>query len=197
MAICFCGVCIPYNAIFPVIMIALKYIWDWIQINMLGRSKDVKKVDSSGSSAPNLRGSASENTSDVKDKNCTDKNCACEEPTSQTNGKSSKYPSDHFYLTKEHDLNGLLLDSPCVLKFTASWCKPCKKIEPLIDELSKQKEYAHVHFVSVDVDEFEDIQHSNSVLSLPTMIAFHGHKEHSRISGADTTKICDFLREAF
>ncbi len=180
MAFCFCGVCIPVNAIWPLVLIAFKYIWDWFQVNLLGK-------EASKASANSVKSKSVETDNDGRKGESSKKEC-CKD--------CNKFPKTHFYLEKEHDLKDILLDAPCILKFTASWCKPCKKIEPLFEELSKTPEYGNVHFVSVDVDEFEEIQNDYHVLKIPCLIALHGEKEHSRISGSDPEKICEFVAEA-
>lgn len=53
-----------------------------------------------------------------------------------------------------------------VIKFGATWCKPCNKIAPLYNKLPNI--YKEVIFLSVDIDEVEDIGGKCSVNSLPT-----------------------------
>jgi len=46
-------------------------------------------------------------------------------------------------------------NSPIVVDFTASWCKPCKKIAPFFEGLSKEYDG---FFVKVDVDEMDEVR---------------------------------------
>ena len=39
------------------------------------------------------------------------------------------------------------------LSFKANWCKPCKIIEPYINELSKMEQYKHISFINIDIDD--------------------------------------------
>ena len=36
-----------------------------------------------------------------------------------------------------------------IVKFSAAWCGPCKAMEPMLDELSK--EFNNISFVEIDV----------------------------------------------
>ena len=227
-AICFCGVCIPYNAIWPIILIAAKYVervvsivlcvlclsrlspppttltnplhpsythhdyrylWDWFQVHVLGREVKPKAKAVNGVAA------AAGTSSCCSDKDTATKSCANLRGTAT--GKSDKYPATHFYLTEEHNLSDILTDAPTLLKFTASWCKPCKKVEPFVDELSRQEEYKHIHFVSIDVDEHEDIMSEYSVTGIPVFVCMHGEREFSRMTGADEGKLMELLQAAY
>lgn len=43
-----------------------------------------------------------------------------------------------------------------ILKFSADWCGPCKKIQPLVDK-RKQELNENVQFFNIDIDETLDI----------------------------------------
>ena len=62
-------------------------------------------------------------------------------------------------------------DKPVFVKFTASWCGPCKQIAPLLDDLSL--EFADSYeFYELDVDENVSTAGSYGVQSIPTMKIF-------------------------
>lgn len=61
------------------------------------------------------------------------------------------------------------------IDFYATWCGPCKAIEPKIHEFSK--EYDGVKFLKINVDKFKDIMKNNKVRSLPTFILFENSGE--------------------
>lgn len=47
-------------------------------------------------------------------------------------------------------------DTPCIIDFWATWCGPCRKLDPVVEELAK--EYAgRVKFYKVNVDEEKEI----------------------------------------
>lgn len=55
-----------------------------------------------------------------------------------------------------------------VLDFSAEWCGPCKKLSPIIDELTL--EYTDVDIQKIDVDANKDLAVEYKVRSIPTII---------------------------
>lgn len=55
--------------------------------------------------------------------------------------------------------------------FFASWCPPCKRLAPVLDELSEAMG-DKMAFVKINVDENEKISKHFSIISIPTMIVF-------------------------
>jgi thiol-disulfide isomerase/thioredoxin len=43
-----------------------------------------------------------------------------------------------------------------IIRFTADWCGPCKKIDPIIQEFLKTK-HNNINFYTIDVDESLDL----------------------------------------
>ena len=80
-----------------------------------------------------------------------------------------------------------------VAKFTATWCGPCKRIQPKFFELSKETIFKHIKCICCDIDtvseddDFGDIVEKVSVL--PTFILFKKYNEFYKIisivEGAD------------
>ena len=58
---------------------------------------------------------------------------------------------------------------PVVLDFGATWCGPCKKLEPIIEELSKELEGKAI-FAKVDIDEAQSTAQKFGVMSVPTVV---------------------------
>lgn len=81
---------------------------------------------------------------------------------------------------------------PVFVRFTASWCKPCKAIEPLCSRLYSQ--YSEVcEMVCVDVDEHEDLTMAHKAVPIPTLLCFKRGQVVGRITGSDQEKIRDFV----
>ncbi|ANM29202.1 thioredoxin [Acidobacteria bacterium Mor1] len=58
---------------------------------------------------------------------------------------------------------------PVVVDFSASWCGPCKKLEPIVDEVAG--DYGEkVKVVKVDVDSAPGTAAKFAVLSVPTLL---------------------------
>jgi thioredoxin 1 len=72
---------------------------------------------------------------------------------------------------------------PVAVDFWATWCPPCKIIDPIVDELAK--EYAgKVVIGKVDADANPDVVGQLNVMSLPTMIFFKDGKPIKTLIGA-------------
>jgi thioredoxin 1 len=73
-------------------------------------------------------------------------------------------------------------DQPVLVDFTAEWCPPCKRLAPVLEELSA--EYAgHLLFTTLDTDENINLTAQYGVQSMPTMIIFRAGREVQRIVG--------------
>ena len=70
-----------------------------------------------------------------------------------------------------------------VLDFWATWCGPCKFMEPIIEEIEKELA-GKVEFEKINVDERQDIAAKHQVMSIPTYIIIKEDKEQERIIGA-------------
>jgi len=55
-----------------------------------------------------------------------------------------------------------------VKDFYADWCGPCKKQDPIIEEL--EEKHPDVTFEKVDVDESPDVAQQYGVKSVPTIV---------------------------
>lgn len=76
-----------------------------------------------------------------------------------------------------------------ILKLSAEWCGPCKRISPLFETLSKDNKYSNIYFAEVDMDKSPDICKEYIIDGLPTFILFKKNEEISRFSGANESKL--------
>ena len=64
-------------------------------------------------------------------------------------------------------------DVPVVVDFSATWCGPCKKLEPIVAELATQ--YAgKIKVAHVDVDQARQTAMKFGVMSVPTVLYMKG-----------------------
>lgn len=122
----------------------------------------------------------------------------CEEKSSTSNVSSccnaKEKKSGTFNLTDADDWLALSSSADLTfIRFTASWCAPCKKIEPVF--LSCGAQYSQSNFISVDVDQFDEIAASYGAFAIPLFVAIQGGKEVGRISGKDENDLREFIRK--
>lgn len=70
-----------------------------------------------------------------------------------------------------------------LLDHWASWCAPCKFMEPIIEEIANELA-GRVTVEKINVDEKPDIAAKFGVMSIPTYIILKDDKEVERIIGA-------------
>lgn len=68
-----------------------------------------------------------------------------------------------------------------VVKFTASWCAPCRALTPLLETASS--DHPHISFYEVDIEENPELTEDYDVRSLPTTVFFHKGSEKGRTVG--------------
>lgn len=74
-------------------------------------------------------------------------------------------------------------DKLLVVDFYATWCGPCKKLSPTLDEVSE--EFAgQVNIVKVDVDESEDLALNYGIRSVPTVLFLKNGQQVDKFVGA-------------
>jgi len=67
-----------------------------------------------------------------------------------------------------------------IVDFTASWCQPCKALNPILENLAAETSYS---FYKVDIDDVEVLVKEYKVMSVPTVIVFKNGQFHKRFSG--------------
>ena len=68
---------------------------------------------------------------------------------------------------------------PVVVDFWAPWCRPCRAIEPILEQLASRVDVARLN-----IDEHPAIASRYSVLSIPTVILFAGGEPRGAVVGA-------------
>lgn len=74
-----------------------------------------------------------------------------------------------------------------VVDFWASWCGPCRRIEPVIEELAGEFQ-DRMPIGKLNVDEHPDLAEKYRVSSLPTLIVFRDGKVLDRRAGTASRK---------
>jgi thioredoxin 1 len=68
------------------------------------------------------------------------------------------------------------------VKFWATWCGPCKLIEPSIKKM--EDEFGSVKFVSVDIDQVSSLVQKYRIRSVPSILFLKNGEEVNRLSGS-------------
>jgi len=64
-------------------------------------------------------------------------------------------------------------DRPVLVDFSAAWCGPCKKLEPIVDEIAGDYD-GRLKVVKVDVDSNPSTAARFGVMSVPTLLLVSG-----------------------
>ena len=83
------------------------------------------------------------------------------------------------------DFQNKVINQPglVLIDFFATWCGPCKKIGPVIEEISKEVE-GKAKVYKVDIDQSPDIASRYGVMSVPTLVVFENGKVKQQSIGA-------------
>jgi thioredoxin 1 len=77
----------------------------------------------------------------------------------------------------------LASDIPVIVEFGAPWCRPCKAIEPALNEIAAEAA-GRVRLVTLDIDANLGTPSRYGVLSIPTVILFADGEARETIVGA-------------
>ena len=65
---------------------------------------------------------------------------------------------------------------PLLVKFTASWCGPCKKIKPTVDNFLSSPKSNKVQYIEIDIDNSIDVyallKSKKMVNGIPTLMFY-------------------------
>lgn len=73
-------------------------------------------------------------------------------------------------------------DKPVIVDFWAPWCAPCRRISPILEEISEERN--DVRFVKLNVDDNPATAMNYSVSSIPTIARFEGGQVTQQAVGA-------------
>jgi len=68
-----------------------------------------------------------------------------------------------------------------LVDFNANWCGPCQMLKPILEEVSNEKQ--DVKFVSVNIDDEDELAEEYEVFSIPCLVVFKDGKEVKRNVG--------------
>ncbi|KAJ8464657.1 hypothetical protein OPV22_027209 [Ensete ventricosum] len=80
-----------------------------------------------------------------------------------------------------------------VIDFSASWCGPCRFVEPAFKAMAAQ--YSDAVFFKIDVDEIPEVSKQWKVQAMPTFVLVKGGQEVGRIVGAKKDELEKRIQE--
>lgn len=199
-AFCIGGVCVPYSALLPVLIIGLQWIAaQFAKVGLLPASVARRLgLDASGKKVTAAAAAGA----------CANKGCCGDGGDAAATAAAAADDGDGDGArgwTVEH-VDGLERwreivasrgNATLVVKFTAEWCKPCKAIQPAYVRLA-ERYGGKGKFVTLDIDgdDCDVLSGELRVAMMPTFVCFKGGAEAGRMSGGnDAEKLGDWVAE--
>ena len=93
--------------------------------------------------------------------------------------REEKKNKSRIYSAKE--INEFLKNNKsAILDFSTQWCVPCKKMKPVLDEISNERD---VKILTLDLDANKELSKLYNIKSIPTHIIYKDNIEIFRSSG--------------
>ncbi len=83
-----------------------------------------------------------------------------------------------------------------MVDFWATWCGPCRRQGPIVDEIANENSDKKVKIYKMDVDKNKETSNKFGIHSIPTIIIFKDGKEIKRLVGLqDKMTLVNALKE--
>lgn len=108
-----------------------------------------------------------------KDQNIDDSNNQVQDANANTEGYVIQMTSEQFkdkiYDYENNQQWNYKGDLPCVVDFYADWCRPCKLVAPIMEELSIEYK-GKINFYKINVDNEQSVAASFGIESIPSVL---------------------------
>ena len=85
------------------------------------------------------------------------------------------------HLINSVDFETIIKDGIWLVDFSAIWCGPCRMLEPVLEEFSKNH-----NVLKIDVDKFQDLAIKFGIMSVPSLLVFNNGKLLKQTAGYKT-----------
>lgn len=94
-------------------------------------------------------------------------------------------------------LHNLLAEGNVILKFSASWCGPCKRMAEFIPEIAQEFD-SSVTIIEIDTDAFSDLSKEYGIRSIPTLIFMqNGTQKKTHIGSLKKNELKQEIKNIF
>lgn len=158
--LCIGGVCIPYSALWPLVLLFLRPVLQYLFPNFYAKKGEDKLKVNMMTTIPSTK------------------------EEDEDSGIKKVYQEGVIAnIESETEFAAIVKTSnQAIIKFTASWCKPCHAIQPVYEDLAKS--YPRIRFAVVDVDKLETVATEWEALRIPYFVTI---KNGEKIDSAVTT----------
>ncbi len=103
----------------------------------------------------------------------TEKNTDSQVKSAQTKTAGVEELNAASFNAKVYDMTAeelkYLGDKPAIVDFTATWCGPCQRISPILEELAKEYD-GKIVIYKVDIDKNRDLATAFNISSIPAIM---------------------------
>lgn len=94
---------------------------------------------------------------------------------------------------KDFESQVLKAEGPVLVDFWAEWCRPCKVLSPLVDEIANEMA-GKVKVVKVNIDEAPESPSKYGVRGIPTLMIFKdGKVVDTRVGGMPKSQLSEWI----
>ena len=87
-------------------------------------------------------------------------------------------------------------EQPVLVDYWAEWCRPCKTIAPLLDEIAGEYK-GKLRVARINVDDNPNIPPKYGVRGIPTLMIFkNGNVEATRVGALSKSQLTAFINQS-